>query len=152
MWGELLTHYKLERRGGAKLAKHLRRGKQVDKEVLDVVRRIIEDVKRRGDLALIDATRRYDGVDLNQIGIRVESEEFTKAYDKVGGKQVSALEKAKRRIKEFSEVQIEGLKRGYTAAEGLEVRTYLKPIGSVGCYIPGGQAAYPSSVLMAVVP
>ncbi|MEM3891961.1 MAG: histidinol dehydrogenase [Nitrososphaerales archaeon] len=149
---KLLTHYKLEKRGGAKLAKHVRRGKQLDKEILEVVRGIIEDVKRKGDLALIDATKRYDGVDLSQIGIRVESEEFTKAYDKVSGKQVSALEKAKMRIKEFSENQIEGLKLSYTAAEGLEVRTDLKPIGSVGCYIPGGQAAYPSSVLMTAVP
>ena len=116
------------------------------------MRSIVEDVKKRGDQALIEATWRYDKVDLRQIGLRVEVEEFTKAYDKVSGKQVSALERAKERIKEFSAVQLEGLKSVYKPIEGIEVKTSLKPIESVGCYIPGGQAAYPSTVLMAAVP
>jgi len=109
-------------------------------------------VKKRGDQALIEATWRYDRVDLRQIGIRVEVDEFTKAYDKVSGKQVSALERAKERIKEFSVIQLEGLNSVYKPVEGIEVKTVLKPIDSVGCYIPGGQAAYPSTVLMAAVP
>lgn len=113
---------------------------------------IIEDVRRRGDQALIEATRRFDGVDLTQIGVRVESGEFTKAYDRVSGRQVSALERAKKRIEEFSRIQLEGLKSAYRPLDGVEVRTHLKPIESVGCYIPGGQAAYPSSVLMAAAP
>jgi len=109
-------------------------------------------VKKRGDQALIEATWRYDRVDLRQIGIRVEVDEFTKAYDKVSGKQVSALERAKERIREFSVIQLEGLKSVYKPVEGIEVKTVLKPIESVGCYIPGGRAAYPSTVLMAAVP
>ncbi len=108
--------------------------------------------KKRGDLALIDAAKRYDGVDLSQIGIRVESEEFTEAYDKVTGRQVSALERAKGRIEEFSKIQLNGLKSIYKPFDGVEVRTTLKPVESVGCYIPGGQASYPSSVLMAATP
>jgi len=116
------------------------------------VRSIVEGVKKRGDRALIEATWRYDRVDLNQIGIKVEVEEFTKAYDKVSGKQVSALERAKERIREFSKIQLEGLKSVYKPIEGIEIKTVLKPIESVGCYIPGGQAAYPSTVLMAAVP
>jgi len=149
----LLTHYKIDRGEGAKLAAHLRRKEaSLDGSVRQTVKSIVEDVKKRGDQALIEATQRYDKVDLRQIGIRVEVEDFTKAYDKVSGKQVAALERAKERIKEFSMIQLEGLKSFYKPIEGIEVKTVLKPIESVGCYIPGGQAAYPSTVLMAAVP
>lgn len=117
-----------------------------------MVRSIVEDVKKRGDQALLEATLRYDRVDLRQIGFRVEVEEFTKAYDKVSGKQVSALERAKERIKEFSAIQLQGLNSVYKPMAGIEVKTALKPIESVGCYVPGGQASYPSTVLMAAAP
>jgi histidinol dehydrogenase len=117
-----------------------------------VVRNIIEDVKKRGDQALLEATSKYDGVDLRSIGFKVEVEEYTRAYDKVSGKQVTALERAKERIKEFSKIQLEGLKSIYKPLPSIQVSTALKPFDSVGCYIPGGQAAYPSTVIMAAVP
>jgi len=119
---------------------------------LQAVKNIIDDVKKRGDQALFEATWKYDGVDLRSIGFKVEIEEFTRAYDKVSGKQVTALERAKERIKEFSQMQLERLKSIYKPLPGVEVSIALKPLDSVGCYIPGGQAAYPSTVLMAAVP
>lgn len=127
----------------------LRRG--LDLGLLKYAELIIEDVKRRGDLALLELTEKFDRVKLTTERLRVSQEEIKEAYGKVGKEQISAIKAAKVRIEDF-EKQILAHSSFEYEGGGLRIRRVYRPIASVGCYIPGGGAAYPSTVIMTVVP
>jgi histidinol dehydrogenase len=112
-----------------------------------VVRRIINDVRIQGDAALKKYTREIEGVDL--VSFTVEKEIIDKAYSQVSPELVSVLKLAAERIRLFHLAQ----KRAYSSDVSCkDSRQILRPIKKVGVYIPGGIAAYPSTVLMTVVP
>src|SRR6185503_10548606 len=110
------------------------------------VRAIIADVAARGDRALIELTQKFDRVDLAKIGLRVSAAE--KACD---AKALDALKFATRRITAYHERQKPKDER-YTDALGVELGGKWTAIEAVGLYVPGGTAAYPSSVLMNALP
>ena len=115
------------------------------------VRDIIGDVVARGDAALIDYSRRFDRVDLEAAGIAVSPAEVAAAEAKCSSEQLAALDLAFERIVAFHERQRpEDLR--FTDSVGVELGWRWTPIDSVGLYVPGGTAAYPSSVLMNVAP
>ena len=125
--------------------------RKFDSELADYVKPIIEEVKRRGDEALVDFTMKFDGVKLSPDGLRVDREDVAKAYGEVGEEQISAIEFAKSRVEAFQRELLRRLNFEY-GSNGVKVRSCSSPIRRVGCYVPGGEAAYPSSLLMSIVP
>jgi len=111
---------------------------------------IIEEVKKRGDDALGEYTRKFDNADLSEF--RVSEEEFREAFKKADRKVVDAISEAHKNIIRFHEKQKEQIKDWFFASDGAKTGQVFKPIESVGCYIPGGKAAYPSSALMLIAP
>ncbi|MBM4405887.1 MAG: histidinol dehydrogenase [Chloroflexi bacterium] len=114
--------------------------------VEEAVARIIEDVRAKGDAALLDYTRRIDGVSLKSL--TVSKAEIAKAAAKMDKELLAALERAADRIREFHQVALPV--SWFDEAAGLGQQ--IEPIASVAMYVPGGTAAYPSTVLHTAVP
>jgi histidinol dehydrogenase len=115
-----------------------------------VVRRILEEVRERGDEALVDYTRQFDGCDLTPQGLRVSIDERDAAADTVDDDVVQALKGAAERIRIFHEAQ---LPQDWTIErDGATVGQVFRPIRRVGLYAPAGRTALPSTVLMTAVP
>jgi len=114
-------------------------------------RQIVEAVRRRGDRALLDYTRRFDGARLTARSMRIDPGELRSAVDKVPASVRGALRRAARRIRVFHEKQRQG-SWSFRDPLGLTLGQRITPLRRVGVYVPGGKAAYPSSVLMNVIP
>ncbi|GAC1344253.1 MAG: histidinol dehydrogenase [Bradyrhizobium sp.] len=120
-------------------------------DIESATRAIVDDVARRGDIALIEATRKFDRLDLDPGGLRVTPAEIDAAVKACDAKTVDALQFARDRIESFHRRQLPKDER-FTDALGVELGWRWSSIESVGLYVPGGTAAYPSSVLMNAVP
>jgi histidinol dehydrogenase len=120
-------------------------------DVEAAVRSIIADVALRGDRALIELSRRFDRVHLGELGIKVAAEEIDSALAACDPKALDALTLARDRIEAYHRRQLPQDDR-FTDALGVELGSRWTAIESVGLYVPGGTAAYPSSVLMNAVP
>ncbi len=116
--------------------------------VIPKVAKIVRDVKERGDDALLEYTEKFDGVKLR--GIKVTADEFREAGRSVDKNVLSAMKVARENILWFHMRQLP--KDWSYARGGIRVGLMTRPISSVGCYVPGGKAAYPSTVLMTVIP
>src|SRR5215470_3526760 len=112
---------------------------------------IVEDVARRGDAALFDYTLRLDELDLAVCGLRVAPGEIREAAASVPPETLAALRLAADRIESFHRHQLPPA-IDYVDAAGVRLAARWRPLASVGIYVPGGTAAYPSSVLMNIVP
>ncbi len=117
----------------------------------DYVMGIIDDVKDSGDSALLKFTKEFDKAILDPSMIPVDESEVDEAYAYVTREQVNALKESITRLKLLSQSILERMSFE-VAFKGLSINIRTSPIGSVGCYVPGGAAKYPSSVLMCVVP
>jgi len=116
-----------------------------------VVAAILEDVRRRGDSAVVEYTNRFDRVALTADRLRVTRAEIDQAVAGVPPRTVSALKLAARRIRDYHRRQMpKGL--SYRDAAGLRLGARWTPVAAAGLYVPGGTAAYPSSVLMNAIP
>jgi histidinol dehydrogenase len=120
-------------------------------DVEDAVRAIIADVAARGDRALIELTRRFDRVDLERLGLRVRPEEIAAAQAACEARALDALSLARDRVEAFHKRQLPRDDR-FVDPLGVELGHRWTAIEAVGLYVPGGTAAYPSSVLMNAVP
>ncbi len=110
---------------------------------------IIEEVRKRGDVALKEFTQRFDGVELEQF--RVSDDAIEEALSKVDAKLADALNMAAKQVREFHERQKQ--QSWFSVREdGALVGAKVQPLDSVGIYVPGGRALYPSSVLMNAIP
>lgn len=115
------------------------------------VAKIIADVRKRGDAALIAYTKRFDRVTLTPATIRLSAAEIAAARKACDPRAIAALKTAAKRIATFhARMKPEG--RSWRDATGIELGWRWTPLDSVGLYVPGGKAAYPSSVLMNAVP
>lgn len=112
----------------------------------EVVARIIEEVRTRGDDALKDFTRKFDGIEISQF--EVSQQEIKQALNEVPRKLVLALKIAKRRIEDFHKTLKPKKVMEFSKGIGWSIR----PLERVGIYVPGGRACYPSTVLMASIP
>ncbi|MGZ4819765.1 MAG: histidinol dehydrogenase, partial [Terriglobales bacterium] len=123
---------------------------EADSAVATRVRRIVTDVRRRGDTALRRYAERWDGLE-RAAELRVSRAEMHEALDRVASEFRAALKVAARNIRQFCEWQ---LPREFTREiqPGVEVGQMIRPIDSVGCYVPGGRYPLPSSLLMTVIP
>ena len=120
-----------------------------DPAALARVAAIVDEVRRRGDAALLDFTKRFDGVDLRPDELRVSQAELAAAT--VAPPLRAALDEAARRIEAFHRHQ---LPRSWWVRDehGSLLGQQVTPLDRVGCYVPGGTAAYPSTVLMNLIP
>ncbi|CAM3510414.1 histidinol dehydrogenase [Paenibacillus lupini] len=117
----------------------------------ETVRQIVEAIKAEGDAALLRYTEQLDRVQLDASSLRVTQEEILAAYDKVDADFLTAIREAAVNIRVFHEKQ----KRNSwmdLQPDGTMLGQILRPLKRVGVYVPGGKAAYPSSVLMNVIP
>ncbi len=133
------------------MEKRRKTGRVGTKKLETYVRSIIGEVKEKGDAALIEFTKKFDNVDLSPQNLRVSQGEIKRAYETVSEEQISALRFMKERVENLEKrlldrvtVQLE--------ENGVKVYGFPRPIQSVGCYVPGGEAAYPSTLVMTAVP
>jgi histidinol dehydrogenase len=112
---------------------------------------IIDDVAQRGDAALIEYTSRFDGVDLSVSSLRVARREIAEGAAMAPPETVAALRLAAGRIESFHRRQLPQA-IDYVDALGVRLANRWRPISAAGLYVPGGTAAYPSSVLMNAIP
>src|SRR6478735_2951669 len=125
--------------------------REVSADIESATRAIVDDVAARGDAALIEATRKFDRLDLDAGRLRITGREIEAAVKACDAKTLDALEFARGRIESFHRQQLPKDAR-FTDALGVELGWRWSAIESVGLYVPGGTAAYPSSVLMNAVP
>ena len=111
------------------------------------VRQIIDEVRNRGDSALLDYTLKIDGIELTSL--EITKKQISSAYRQVDSELVSALKLAAERIRSFHTAQRDSIWGGVAKA-GLG--QLIRPIQRVGVYVPGGTASYPSTVLMTAIP
>ncbi|WPM31721.1 histidinol dehydrogenase [Hydrogenobacter sp. T-2] len=126
------------------------RGQVLTEEYEHVVKEIIQRVQKEGDKAIIEYTKRFDGLELTSETMEVPYEELERAYNEIEEDVRSALEVAHERIRRFHERQLE--RSFFTEEEGIVLGNRVLPLERVGIYVPGGKAAYPSTVLMNAVP
>src|ERR1700676_1374400 len=130
-----------------KFAKFLAAKREVADDVERATRAIVDDVAARGDAALIEATRKFDRLDIAASGLRVTPAEIDAAVKICDAPTLDALKFARDRIEVFHRRQLPKDER-FTDALGVELGWRWSAIDAVGLYVPGGTAAYPSSVLM----
>lgn len=123
-----------------------------DEGVVHTVRTILTDVRRRGDAALVEYTNRFDRMNVSGMAeLEIPLERLHTALVNLPADQRSALEMAAARLRAYAEHQkLESW--SYTEADGTVLGQQVAPLDRVGLYVPGGKAAYPSSVLMNAVP
>ena len=128
-----------------------RPGGDIDEGVDKTVTKIVAQVRRGGDRALISLTRRFDGLKLERERIRVSDEEIQSALHALAPAEQDALELAARRIVQFHRRTL--LRPfSYRDPTGMRLGQLIRPLKRVGIYVPGGTGAYPSSVLMNAIP
>ena len=123
----------------------------IDAELLRLVGSIVDDVRARGDRALIEYGARFDGVDLKSTELRIKEDQLRRFAESADKRVVDALREAVRNVRVFHERQVE---KSWTIdpRDGVQLGQKITPLERVGLYVPGGTAAYPSSVVMNVVP
>ncbi|MGH7352865.1 MAG: histidinol dehydrogenase [Candidatus Methylomirabilales bacterium] len=122
----------------------------VSAEAEEVVRPILTEVREKGDAALLEYARRFDGASLTPGTLRVTPDEVKQAFDHLQPEAIEALRLAAARIEHFHRRQIPH--SWFVTEEGAVLGQLCRPLDAVGIYIPGGKAVYPSTVLMNGVP
>ena len=129
----------------------LGRNRDSDENVDRIAAEIVADVRARGDAALVEYTRKFDKVDTDAAGLRISDTEIREAAALVPAAQREALVFAAKRIEAFHRALMPK-DVDFTDATGTRLGARYRPVDSAGVYVPGGTAAYPSSVLMNIVP
>jgi histidinol dehydrogenase len=133
------------------LTQVLNRGKIDQSTISSSVKKIITDVREQGDKALTQYTNKFDKVRLSPSKVKIDEKEIKKAYEKLEKSQIKALKKAATNITNFHKEQLKD-KWSMEIAGGVTAGQMTRPLSCVGVYVPGGRAAYPSTVLMCAIP
>lgn len=134
-----------------RLDRILQRRGEIERDVEARVAEIIENVRRHGDRALLRYAKAFDGITLKRSEIEVSPDEMDRACETVSRQDLRWLRLAAARIKRFHRRQVEKSWR-FRDPLGLELGQRITPVERAGAYVPGGKAAYPSTVLMTVIP
>lgn len=119
-------------------------------EFEDRVNEIIENVRTRKDAAVFDYTRQFDHAEITKDNVLVTEEEIREAYEQVDASLLAVIRKALVNIKKYHEKQVQN--SWFTTEDGIILGQKVTPLETVGVYVPGGKAVYPSSLLMNVLP
>jgi len=123
-----------------------------DRQLDETVAAILADVRTRGDVALLDYTRRFDRMDIQgSASLELAPAVLRAAFEGLPAAQRSALEQAAQRVTAYHQKQLQ-VSWTYTETDGTLLGQQITPLDRVGLYVPGGKAAYPSSVLMNALP
>jgi histidinol dehydrogenase len=125
--------------------------REAEADVSAIVEQTIRDVRARGDVALLELTERFDGFSLSEQGWQITAEECKAAYLSLAPELRDALKLAAHRIKAYHKAQLPK-DRDYRDEEGVRLGARWSAVDAAGVYVPGGRAAYPSSVLMNAIP
>ncbi len=128
---------------------------ETDAAIETRVAEIVADVRARGDAAVLELTARYDGVQADSVAaLEITPAELRAALDAITPAQRSALQAAADRVRSYHQRQLQATSRSwqYRDADGNLLGQKVTPLDRVGIYVPGGKAAYPSSVLMSAIP
>ncbi|WP_395056014.1 histidinol dehydrogenase [Polaromonas sp.] len=139
----------------AQLTARLHWSADTDAAIEKVVADILADVRQRGDAAVLDYTRRFDHLDVASLqALELTQAELKVAFDAIPKAQREALQAAAARVRSYHEAQKEasGESWSYRDADGTLLGQKVTPLDRAGIYVPGGKAAYPSSVLMNAIP
>ena len=137
---------------GSQLQSLLQQQSALNDSVVSAVEKILDDVRDCGDRALLDYTKQFDRVDAADAAeLKVSSQRLSQALNNIPAAQRQALEQAAERITTYAQRQ-KLASWEYMDALGNRLGQQVQPIERVGLYVPGGKAAYPSSVLMNAIP
>jgi len=125
--------------------------READADVSSVVTQTIRDVRARGDATLAEMTQRFDGFDLNAAGWQIDAAQCKAAYEGLAPELRDALTLAAKRIEAYHKAQLPE-NRDYRDADNVRLGARWSAVDAAGVYVPGGRAAYPSSVLMNAIP
>ena len=128
---------------------------ETDAQVEQRVAEILSDVQRRGDAAVLEYTARFDGLQADTVAqLEITQAEFKAAFDGLPAAQRDALQQATARVRSYHEAQkkASGESWSYRDADGTLLGQKVTPLDRAGIYVPGGKAAYPSSLIMNAVP
>ncbi len=128
---------------------------ETDAAIETRVAEIVADVRARGDAAVLELTARFDGVQAESVAaLEITPAELHAALDAITPAQRTALQSAADRVRSYHQRQLEATSRSwqYRDADGSLLGQKVTPLDRVGIYVPGGKAAYPSSVLMSAIP
>ena len=124
----------------------LRFENNTNKNLFNQVNNMLTDIKNEGLKAILKYTEKYDGVTLDPKSIKITNQEIKNAYKNVSKKQIQAIKTLKSRIELIENKILQKVGGEISNKDGVQITNKLSPIDSVGCYIPGGEAVYPSSV------
>lgn len=139
----------------ARFAQRLHWSAETDAAIETRVAAIVADVRARGDAALLEYTQRFDGLQADSVAaLELGADTLRAAFDAITPVQRDALQQAAERIRRYHEAQLQACGRSwqYREPDGTLLGQKVTPLDRVGIYVPGGKAAYPSSVLMNAIP
>jgi histidinol dehydrogenase len=131
-------------------AAQLRKATIIQDSLFEDAKAIMRDVAEHGDPAVLNYTSKFDGARLDSL--RVSEQEMKQAYAQVTKDQIMAVKLMKQRLVKSELAILKRLKGMVVSSDGVRIDRMVKPVTSVGCYIPGGRARYPSTVVMCAVP
>ena len=131
-------------------AAQLRKPTIIQDSLLEYAKAIMRDVAQHGDPAVLNYTSKFDGARLDSL--RVSEQEMKQAYAQVTKDEIMAVKLMKQRLVKSELAILKRLKGMIVSSDGVRIDRMVKPVTSVGCYIPGGRARYPSTVVMCAVP
>ncbi len=134
-----------------RLTSILQRSMEDISSIYEDMRKIVQDVKTRGDASLVDSCKEYKE-SVSQQDLEVSPEEIEEAYNLVEPSVIGALKEAAKNIAAFHQAQLEKEMWAVEVRPGIMAGRVARPIERAGCYVPGGRASYPSTVLMTVIP
>ena len=122
----------------------------ISDDLVQKTKSIMNNVEKYGDSALLAYTEKFDGIRLDSL--RVTDNEIKEAYDRVSKEQIQSIEIMKQRLVTGEKVLLKNLRGLTISSAGVKIQRIVQPINSIGCYIPGGKARYPSSIVMCAIP
>ena len=122
-----------------------------EKALKSSIQKIMQSVKHDGDQALIKLTEKFDKVKLDSNEIRVSETEIQNAQNQVSDDFIDAITFVKNRVENLSKITLDRLQYTYDQEKNINIKSLVRPIDSVGCYVPGGSASYPTTFIMSCV-
>jgi histidinol dehydrogenase len=144
--------YELKKMAAEDYSRIMKRSEVETGSILGDVAKVLEQVKERGDEALVDYTRKFDGISISRDQIKVTPEEIKEAYNKVSPETIDAIKTLAGNVKRFHAAQMPNKMWSTELSPGLVAGQMVIPLEKVGCYVPGGRGWFPSAVMMSVLP